>query len=38
MSDIAIITPTAVLAGNDTFLTKNITQNRKRFISQNMIL
>ena len=31
---------TPVLAGNDTFLTKNITQNRKRFITQpkHMIL
>ena len=25
----------AVLAGNDTFLTKNITQDRKRFITQS---
>ena len=25
---------TAVLAGNDTFLTKNITQDRKRSITQ----
>ena len=24
----------AVFAGNDPFLTKNITQNRKRFITQ----
>ena len=26
---------TAVLAGNYTFLTENITQNRKRFITQS---
>ena len=30
---------TAVLAGNDTFLTENITEDRKKFITQpkNMI-
>ena len=26
---------TAVLAGNDTFLTVNITEDRKRFITQS---
>ena len=31
--DFAIIL--AVLAGNDTSLTENITQDRKRFISQS---
>ena len=26
--------PPAVLVGNDTFLTRNITQDRKRFVTQ----
>ena len=26
---------TAVLAGNDTFLTENITEDRKKFITQS---
>ena len=29
------LTNTAVLAGNDTFLTENITEDRKRFITQS---
>ena len=28
-------TKTAVLAGNDTFLTENITEDRKKFITQS---
>ena len=30
-----IVTLIAVLAGNDTFLTENITQDRKKLINQS---
>ena len=31
----SVIFGTAILAGNDTFLIKNITQDRKRFITHS---